>query len=102
MVWSNFRPCFLLRCKRGPIYTQNSHTRNSLPSPSLAFQTTPSTLQQISFLNPLARYNDLQTFPESSILNFLIPVPVWLSSKCDTRLLHPLANTSSKPLVPLA
>jgi len=32
---------------------------------------------------------------------FLIPVPVSLSSKYDTRPLHPLANTSSKPPVPL-
>jgi len=52
------------------IYTKNSHTRNSLPSPSLAFQTTPSTLQQISSFNLFARFNYLQTFPESSIPNF--------------------------------
>jgi len=49
---------------------KNSHTRNSLPSPSLAFQTTPSTLQQISSFNLFARFNYLQTFPKSSIPNF--------------------------------
>jgi len=95
------------------IYTKLSYNKLSsspsfksvLPSPSLAFQTTPSTFQQISSFNPFGRFNYLQTFPECSFPNlpdtFLIPLPVSLSSKCDTRPLHPLANTSSKPLVPL-
>ena len=63
------------------------------PRPQLCNRFPPSISLPVSttyrpFLNP-----PFQTF--------LILVPVSLSSKCDTRPLHPLANTSSKPPVPL-
>jgi len=60
------------------IYTKLSYRKHSsspsfksvLPSPSLAFQTTPSTFLQISSFNPFSRFNYLQTFPERSFPNF--------------------------------
>ena len=63
----------------------------SKPHPQLCNRFPPSIPLPVSttyrlFLNPQSQ-------------TFLIPVPVSLSSMCDTRPLHPLANTSSKPLV---
>jgi len=60
------------------IYTKLSYRKHSfspsfksvLPSPSLAFQTTPSTFLQISSFFPFAHFNYLQTFPEHSFPSF--------------------------------
>ena len=93
------------------IYTKLSYdTRNSLllhrsslffhhrllpskPHPQLSNRFTPSIPSPVSTTYKLFLNTPSQTF--------LIPLPVSLSSKCNTRPLHPLANTSSKPLVPL-
>ena len=91
------------------IYTKVLYRKHSfspsfksiLPSPSLAFQTTPSTFLQIPSFIHFARFNYLQTFPEHSFPNFPDTFPRFAIINCDARSFHPLANTSSKPSVPL-
>jgi len=92
------------------IYTQNSLPSNTLlrhhstlffhhrlllfkPDPHLSYRFCPSI--------PLPISTTYILFLNTSFQTFLIPSPVLLSSKCDTRSFHLLANTSSKPLVPL-
>jgi len=65
----------------------------SKPRPQLSNRFPPSIPSPVS-----TTYRPFLNAPSQT---FVIPLPVSLLSKCDTRSLHPLANTSSKPLVPL-